>query len=737
MHGDVLGNVFTSNGSDDQHAVFEYVVGDAGSTDEWKWQEPVSGELAQVQFYDDACGQAYVSTASEISYRPSALELLDQLGQVCDAVCATLDEKLQENTNSKASMPVVHPDTAASAFLASLTGQTTKEQLDVALAPRADISTDLGDAIQTEAQLKSSDPAKERQRLNNLATDYRTVAAYCKLVFSTLSIEGLQSLAKIRKSALELRAAAKIASSDKFSEEPLDGVGSETWRTLWQAAKAYSETEAYTGHDFPHVEEESRCVLCHQVLDEGGAERLSRFHTFMTETTEEDAKTAEGLLQAKRAELAKLHHLPASISASLTRLTIADDLTATKAEECLQKAVDAAVQAVEWIDSQQDDPPAALVECSAAALTTKGDELTKAALAIDSGTFRTRLANASAAVKELQSQTALVSAAESVRQEVSRLALRTTIEKAKRSTDTGVITRKTTELTKEHVTRVVRDKFTRETERLRLTGVTLDPQRGKKNTLPHLPALVNTTSRASVTDVLSEGEKTALGLAGFFTEVAFDETRSAVVLDDPITSLDHGRRSIVARRIVELAEDRQVVVFTHDISFVGDIVKHADEFDVPVARRWISRQKESTGYCLDGHPWTAKDVSTRIRDLKTEAARIAKDRKDLNPEEYDRRCSAWAGDLSTTWERAVNLEIVYQVVDRGTAEVRPKMFKLLAAITQQDNDEFQQGYSHASKWTRRHDQDPETNYTPPEPEELESEISRLDVWFKRVRKYRS
>jgi wobble nucleotide-excising tRNase len=36
-----------------------------------------------------------------------------------------------------------------------------------------------------------------------------------------------------------------------------------------------------------------------------------------------------------------------------------------------------------------------------------------------------------------------------------------------------------------------------------------------------------------VAQVLSEGEQTALGLAGYFTEAHFDDSKSALVLDDP------------------------------------------------------------------------------------------------------------------------------------------------------------------------------------------------------------
>src|SRR5207253_5189823 len=119
-------------------------------------------------------------------------------------------------------------------------------------------------------------------------------------------------------------------------------------------------------------------------------------------------------------------------------------------------------------------------------------------------------------------------------------------------TDTSRIARKSTELTRSHVTALVRDRFTRESDRLRLERVTLEDQGGQKGQLRHRPTFVGAMQRASLQQVLSEGEQTALGLAGFFTEVHFDESRSAIILDDPVSSLDHVRRDYVANRLAEM-----------------------------------------------------------------------------------------------------------------------------------------------------------------------------------------
>ncbi|MEN8582785.1 AAA family ATPase [Burkholderia sp. RS01] len=737
VHGDVLGNVFEAAPRGDQHAVFEYTVGRGAQTSEWKWKEPFSNELGRIQFYDDECGRAYISTASEISYRPSALTLLDQLVSVCDSVRQVLDDQLQTNTNSRAAIPTIDPHTEAGKFLASLSSKTTSEQIATATARDEADGPALAAALQHEAQLKGSDPLKEQKRLTALSEDYKSLASHCGSIDSQLEPAAMNHLVEIRRHARDLRAAAKIASEQEFSNEPLNGVGSQTWRKLWETAKAFSESEAYPDHDFPHTGPTGHCVLCQQALSSEGAARLSRFQKFMTDTTENDAQEAENRLATVRVKLAAMQTVPPLVTASMARIRSESEVDANAVEEWLQDAGLHAAKVTAWLDeTTMHKAPSEVSESPSKSLASTATTLTDRARDLDSAAFKDQLAAAVSAVQELQAKIALGTSAGEITKEVKRLAGRATIEAAKRMTDTGVITRKSTELTKEHVTRVVRDQFTRETEGLKLRRVTLDSKAGRKSSLQHLPSLLDAATRASVTEVLSEGEKTALGLAGFFTEVEFDESLSSVVLDDPITSLDHTRRSLVARRIVELAENRQVIVFTHDVIFVGDLVKHGAESKVPISERWISRRGNVAGYCAEQHPWKAKDVKKRISDLKVELGRITRVADDLDPEAYDEKCASWAGKLSETWERAVNMEIVYEVVDRGTSQVKPHKFRILAAITNQDNEDFQIGYGRTSEWARRHDKDPEVNFVAPSCDEMAKEMNRIDTWYHRIKAYR-
>lgn len=64
-------------------AIIEYSVGDDVEVAGWNQAAP---ELERVAFYDEKCGDSYVSMEAEVTYRPAGLHLLDALIEVCDGV---------------------------------------------------------------------------------------------------------------------------------------------------------------------------------------------------------------------------------------------------------------------------------------------------------------------------------------------------------------------------------------------------------------------------------------------------------------------------------------------------------------------------------------------------------------------------------------------------------------------------------------------------------------------------
>ena len=729
----VLRDVFKDEGSDLQEATLKY---SAGTSKETKWPQDPPPELGQIQFYDEACGDEYIGGESELTYRPSALVLLDRLTASSDRVRDALDKRLDENAASKEALPAVPETSSAAEFLSGLGATTTEEQLTKATTVPEDAEQKVAELLQEEKRLRASDPNKEKKRLEAQAKSLALLKAHVEKVDACLGQNQLKSLAKLRRTASEQRKTAAMASSKTFNEEPLAGVGSESWRALWHAAKKFSLEEAYHEHEFPHTGDQARCVLCQQTLPEDAADRLKRFQAFMEQETEKLAAESERQVELATTEIRQFDPMPGAVVEYLSELQAGHQDVVADVRAWLETARDQKRDVLDALEKRGDLPAQGLPSPPTEKLETAAGQSEQAASKIDDKNFQEQLERIVKEREELEGRISLNKGQPTIKKELGRLKQRAAIEKAKKQTETMGITKKATDLTRTHVTTFVRDRFTRETDRLRLEKVTLADAGGHKGQLRHRPELLGASDTSSVTEVLSEGEQTALGLAGYFTEASLDESKSGLVLDDPVTSLDHIRRGNVASRLGELAADRQVIVFTHDLAFVAELRKAADQSGADFTERTIERSGDNRpGVCVDGHPWKAKDAKARFHELEKQLAEIKKSRSSWDQERYEKESADWAGKLSETWERIIHVEVVNEVVDRGSFEVRQKKFRLFARITDSDDKQFQESYSRCSQWARRHDKAEEVNYVAPDVSDLEKELELVKDWYERVRKY--
>ncbi len=728
---DVLTDIFNDPSAADPAAEVQLCVDGVVASHAW----PASGseDLRRVSFFDEACGDSYISHDSEVAFRPGPIFLLDGLIQACDGVRAELDRLLAANAARARVLPTVPVDSPGARFLTSLSGGTTTDEIDNACEVPADVEETIRALGQEEVRLRATDPSRERSRLTTVAARYEQVRRHLEGVGAVLTDDLLPQVIKERREATEFRAAADLAASQMFESEPIPGVGSQTWRALWEAARTFAQTEVDRENSFPVAARDARCVLCHQTLDATASDRLLRFEAMVRDETELRAKQAENRLEGTLRRVTNVLVEPPELLMVLEELhdenpEVVVDCRAALAEYGRRRS--ACLHASPDVETGLS--PIVVPEQALVALARSASE---AATNTDSTRFGEQLSETVAQRLDLEARLLLSTAQPDLATEVVRLRERGAINELKRSTDTTGITRKTTELTRAHVTAIMRDRFTRESDRLRLERVTLLDTGGQKGQLRHRPAFVGAVQTASIENVLSEGEQTALGLAGYFTEAFLDISRSAMVLDDPVCSLDHIRRERVATRLSEFAKERQVIVFTHDLSFVTELRRAADVAGVELAERTVERRGDGRpGVCLDGHPWKSMGVKARLGELEVELGRMRIRSATATEDERERDAADWAGRLSETWERVIR-ELVGRVSDQATLEVRPKMFRALAAISVQDDNEFQESYGRVSRWARRHDKSPELNHVAPTINEMTDELGSVRSWYDRVRKY--
>jgi energy-coupling factor transporter ATP-binding protein EcfA2 len=730
----VLADVFDGSRPAEPRATVRALIGGVETT--IAWPEDAPADLSRISFYDEACGNTYIRTESEISYRPPALFLLDGLIGVCDGVRAEVDSALQANASAVANLPALPTATAAGKFLAGLHSGLTASDIDSACAVEDDVEERIEALADEEARLRVGDPEQERRRLSTIRDRLKAMPARLESELRRIETESLSEIRDRVEAAQGLRAAADLAASAVFSEELIDSVGSTAWRALWESARRYSLAQVYPRQPFPVTTNDARCVLCQQELDEPASDRLRRFEAFVQDDTQQRAESVErevaGVLERLDAPIEMSADLASGVEA--LRTIGHDDVDAVEPMVArLEARRERFVGDLSTFDGGLDADVRGLVD----RLRRAVEQVNESIDGLNQVAYDAELESVVRQREELTARAHVAEARDRIVAEVARIERRSELDEIRRSTATTGITTRAIELTREHVTDLVRDRFTRESDRLRLERVTLADAGGTKGALHHRPALVGAVREGALAAVLSEGEQTALGLAGFLTQVQMEQSGSAVVLDDPVCSLDHVRRGYVAARLAELAVARQVVVFTHDVAFVSELKAGAKSAGVIVAERSIERRGSAPGVCIETHPWKAKDVGERLGHLDAELARVKRERSVWTEEEYDKECAEWSGQLSETWERLVRVEIVDRVFDPSSLEVRPKMFRLLSKISEEDDAEFQAAYGRCSQWARRHDKSAEVNYVAPTIGEMEAESALIRAFWGRVKTYKN
>lgn len=686
--------------------------------------------LGRVALYDEHCGDTYLNSEAEISYRPSAVQLLDDLSTVTAGVRRVIDKWKTEKGTPGALPDVIDPGSATT-FLKALTAKTTDAEITAATTCPHDVDQKLSDQIEEVARLRTADPAQEKQKLTSKANALDLVAEHLLSLDRSLGSAVHENLTELSTKAKAAQEAADAASVTTFGDEPLTGIGSPVWKALWQAAEKYSLT-VYPEHDFPHAEESAVCVLCQQSLDAGGSARLKRFHDFVSDTTAQDAETAKKELDTFLVVLSQQPVENQAIAVAIATIEQSEPEFAARVQPLFT-----AFRARQAAMIAEEQPADVNVAAETVALAAQAKGLRDQADSIDAAEFAGRLAQARAEEDRLRDQIAMRDGRPQIEAERSRLLEMTELNDKFSEANTRALTDKVGELTKKYVTEEARDRFTRETDRLELDRVTFRATKSRQGMgLLHKADFLNARAGARLGDVLSEGEQTALGFAGFLTEVHFDTSKSALVFDDPVSSLDHMRREAVARRIIDLAGERQVIIFTHDIAFTMVLRKIAEASNVPFATRGIERKRKiGPGFTTLKHPWTAQDAAQRVDSLRQEVAVLRRDEEGMSEPEYQRATEEIAGHMSQTWERIISQVLAEPLVDYKSLEVRVGKLRVIGRVTPDDVKTYDDSYTRISGWALRHDPHPELNYTPPSVDTLKAEIDVLDTWLKGVKKY--
>ena len=715
-----------------QQAVIEYTADGQNRCTIWSADHTDDTTLSIVSIFDRNTANVHVENANDVAYTPMPMRVLEHLAETCRQVSQRIKQEIQELkrlTPEIIRRPQCREDTAVGKLFTGL-GKQTKEQDVRALATlndveKARLATLRGD-MGTDSHNKALQVKALRDRLVAFGTKFEALQ-------KAVDDEQIIRLMTLNRSYQTARAAAETAAGTLFVDEPLPDIGSEVWRTLWEAARRYSEGRAYPDESFPFTGTAARCVLCQQELNDEAADRFKRFEDFVKNDTKRKESIAFEEYKTAFAEITRADVAIAEIRAAVA--LIRDELN----DDALAKTARRSAVTLKWrmrairrnimIGNLASFPTVKPWPADAVtAQDVKLSERISALLAENESEEHRRMRTEFA---ELKDREWLATIQDDVIAEIGRRKMRALLEETLKDTTTNRITTKSREIAEQLVTNALCERFTDEIDRLGLGAMKIELREGQANYgVPRFKVSLMDKPDAPVGEILSEGEHRCVALAAFLAELATTESRSAIVFDDPVSSLDHLRRKSVANRLAEEGKTRQVIVFTHDIAFLFLLDQACRKKGAHIAFRSVSRNDDYAGLVQQDPPVRAQPLDKVIVGLQKQFDNEKRFYEDGEHNQWERTVDGLKKRLRDSWERAVE-EALSPVYKRLSDKVETRGLAKVTVLTKDDCEKMREAYGRCSPLL--HSAPDALNRPIPTPEVIQTEITTLRTWVEEIK----
>ncbi|HET6456432.1 MAG TPA: AAA family ATPase [Armatimonadota bacterium] len=705
-----------------------YKVAGAELTVLWSPTGAALLDLQAVDFFDADAAAFYLSKETEASYTPPMVALFEGLAEACNRVKAKLLAEQAPLVSALPALPPGYVGTRAGAAYQGLNADISITDLQ-----RLTTWTDADQVAldQLAERLKVADPDLAARQKRATKAQIDGLVEGLESAGTALSQDSIQAIRDASGEADKKRKVATEAARACAESSKLDGIGTETWNTLWKAARQYSQTP-YPGQDFPVTNPGSRCLLCHQELSNEAQQRLREFETFVQGLVESEAKDAESHYEAL------LEGLPLVLSEDEIQTRseaagIAQD-PRLKALNAFWASVAKACDGLRSGENESTVTPVVLPGDFIKALKTRSAalELEAQQYDADAKTFDRSLAQSQENEQKARKWITQQSAA--IQKEIDRLKKVKTIEDLIRFANSRNISLKAGEIAEKVITVAYVERFNAELKSLGAAHIRVElvKTRAAHGKALHQLRLKGATSTQTVPEsVLSDGERRIVSLAAFLADVAEKPYAAPFVLDDPISSLDHDFEWQVAQRLAELAKDRQVLVFTHRLSLYGAMEdaakKYGDDWrKAHLEKRYIESFGGASGHPADEAVWnaTTKKANNILLTRLGDAIRAA---TTGGGDVYRLHAQGICSDFRKLLERTVEDDLLSGVVRRHRRSVTTdNLLGKLPLITPEDCafiDDMMTKYS-----CYEHSQSQETPIFLPAEPELRADLEGLRDW---------
>lgn len=701
---EVLANVDSDGTAGSPRAKLVLAIGEEEREEALDLTTPPPGYLARICVADARAGEVYLTDETEVDYVPTSLAGLSRLAAALTDVQNELRARRDRVLVPEIDVRAFGTDTAVAKLVVDIDVGTTEEEIE-ALAgldgaeeqERRRLKQVLGEIEAEQASVLRQVAERDAADASRLRTDLSRLAEH-------FEASALRQVLERDTALAETREAASLIAQD-FSAQPLAGVGSDPWRALWNAARTFA---AHIDQQLPPDHDPARCPLCMQELGTEACNRLAAFDRFVAD----DVNARLRNLEAEREQW--LQRLPDAEAIRRTHEGIIDRLGTEDGEpgarvvdwldrvsESLKRLRVAEIDGLEylaipndldsWIESRS-------AEAERQSVIERGEEAKR---------IRSDLAG-------LDARALLGERKEEVFARLRALQQRARLDWAITEADRRAVSRKIGEFSQDLIRAGLEQALNRQLMALDFRGLEVIPKLRTVEGRPMVSLMFKTVDGVRITSVLSHGEQRRLALAMFLAEMEILHDPSPVVFDDPTSSVDQEGRRRIAATLRRLAADRQVIVFTHELSLVYEL-ERGEPIGLPLRLQHVHRMGETVGHVRPSVPWEGLSPADRVGPLTDRLVSLEKLYADHDEASYRDAASIFCERLREAFERAVEERVLAGVVHRRSDDVQTKKLREVNT-TEEICAMVDLGMSEPSAWV--HDRARADGASPPAPDEL-------------------
>lgn len=617
--------------------------------------------LKQVAVFDEQSVHIHLDEPNRVSFVPAYIAIFDRVA----AAMARIEKRVADDRSAKRkynpfnavfSDPTEHSD--VSTFCKGLNASVSDERL----LSQVEFTDEHGRKIaELEADIQNKNTSDIAAKLAQLKADEESLDELRRKLETC--INGLSSVTSTSINDLvtslnEHQIIVEQLGVESFDDGILKSLGSAEWKAMLKAAKSLYDKEraARNGNEPAH------CVLCHQALLQKQKGLFQSYWQFLESEAETELRRIETQVSSKLQQLR-------TSKIGFARLT-KPDLVLLQVEPArlqelqdnliaLEAVLDCWIEALDQKRSATAAPPS--IDLDWIKLLAREKERER-------GTLQDPTQDIAKLSRELLTLQHRRRASVLKTEALEYLIYLRWEEKIQRVSFAGIKAAMTRKRTEAFLAGFAEDYKTLFNSELSALGcdfnLVLLASGDQGSTVKQYR--LEFSEDYTPTQVLSEGEQNACSLADFLTEVQLDVNNCGIVLDDPVSSLDHERKEKIANRLVKEAAHRQVIIFTHDIAFMRKLVDAARASEITFDAHWIDRIGRVPGHIkLNSSPKLASAGS-----LKSDALSAIKGCEDLDPKEREKAIGIALNYLRSATEALIEEHLFASTIQRYDDQVR-------------------------------------------------------------------